>query len=692
MQPNMKAMTAQIHAGILDQTRQLGSFMDVQNTNKVARDLQEIELQSRKDMQPNEKTCAAGTPLMALGNTMRASANITKSFVYTSQARSAGIRLKGDVERLERLAQAEAEKNGSSLFKDAAAAADISPILTPAADQKERIKTYCKYFRDPEANTGVGLGELCNENVSNAARSIPDGDIDIENFLLKDTIDLSKPEEQAAATAIVTNLLEPQIRERLPDGGTNTGGALETQPGRQSTIQRENIAAIRNIARSVVSSMIARRTSIPGTDQTFNVTVTKPDPNAAGKSVSAEADGMGADAESSPTGTASTAPGCQTAASIATHAAPRHNLVYGTAQPLARPADGAPCGDYNRFIYTLGKAEGGGSYSALNSLGYMGKYQFGELALTDLGYCTRDKMPGQKCTIWTPKSQKRGVSTFQHFLSNGPFQELVMKEHLASGYRYQRTLGLEKYLGKTVNGVFITGSGMLAASHLAGPGGLKCFLTRNVGYCKYLAGKGQIKLDSNYIPMDGNSVRASAYLNLFNGFTTPFSPAWPAPGEVVTTSPMLNDAAGDTGTPTASKTEVVAVNINTEIKDIRSKAGVSDYDISANPSYNEIMVAMTKERFFDPAYYATLANDEGALLQEQTVVNSYIAIQLQDIYRLQEQVNMLLAARAAMQLNAMPFSDLSNQQPVTGDIRDMQEQMQMLAAMKPLPAASLTAK
>jgi hypothetical protein len=34
------------------------------------------------------------------------------------------------------------------------------------------------------------------------------------------------------------------------------------------------------------------------------------------------------------------------------------------------------------------------------------------------------------------------------------------------------------------------------------------------------------------------------------------------------------------------------------------------------------------------------------------MVNAYIVLQMQDVYKLQEQINALLAARAAMKLNA----------------------------------------
>lgn len=98
--------------------------------------------------------------------------------------------------------------------------------------------------------------------------------------------------------------------------------------------------------------------------------------------------------------------------------------------------------------------------------------------------------------------------------------------------------------------------------------------------------------------------------------------------------------------------------VDTKIKEIRERAGVdlqkiawsgnTDANWPKQPSYNEIMLALTKERFMDPEYYARMANDIGALQQEQTSINAYTTITLQDIYKLQEQINALLAARAAI--------------------------------------------
>jgi hypothetical protein len=45
------------------------------------------------------------------------------------------------------------------------------------------------------------------------------------------------------------------------------------------------------------------------------------------------------------------------------------------------------------FLKALFASEGGGNSKIINSAGYIGKYQFGEDALTDLGYFKTDGLP-----------------------------------------------------------------------------------------------------------------------------------------------------------------------------------------------------------------------------------------------------------------------------------------------------------
>jgi hypothetical protein len=101
------------------------------------------------------------------------------------------------------------------------------------------------------------------------------------------------------------------------------------------------------------------------------------------------------------------------------------------------------------------------------------------------------------------------------------------------------------------------------------------------------------------------------------------------------------------------RSSIPGASVNSRVAEIRRQAGVPNEKISSNPSYNEIMLAMTKERFFVPDYYAHIAEDKGAMKQEQTSVNAYITLQMQDIQTLQEQINALMAVRASIRLEKM---------------------------------------
>lgn len=115
-----------------------------------------------------------------------------------------------------------------------------------------------------------------------------------------------------------------------------------------------------------------------------------------------------------------------------------------------------------------------------------------------------------------------------------------------------------------------------------------------------------------------------------------------------------------------------SADIGQLISEIRQKAGISVCDpanpyvicASEKPSYNEIMLAMTKERFFDPQYFYRMQNNIGSLKQEQASIDAYTTVVLQDIYLLQEQINAILAARASMKLDTDNATNQSRAAPL----------------------------
>jgi hypothetical protein len=104
------------------------------------------------------------------------------------------------------------------------------------------------------------------------------------------------------------------------------------------------------------------------------------------------------------------------------------------------------------FKEALGFKESGGDYFTVNTFGYLGKYQFGKETLKMIGvYNTKD-------FLQNPEAQEKA------FMANAERNKWILRNDI------------DKFVGKTINGVSITESGILAAAHLAGPGNVKKFL------------------------------------------------------------------------------------------------------------------------------------------------------------------------------------------------------------------------
>ena len=95
--------------------------------------------------------------------------------------------------------------------------------------------------------------------------------------------------------------------------------------------------------------------------------------------------------------------------------------------------------------------ESQGKYSKVNSLGYLGKYQFGPETL-----------------------QTIGIYNCATFLKNPELQERAFLALLAKNKWLLRN-EIQKYEGDIINGIHITESGILAAAHLGGVRSVKRF-------------------------------------------------------------------------------------------------------------------------------------------------------------------------------------------------------------------------
>lgn len=136
---------------------------------------------------------------------------------------------------------------------------------------------------------------------------------------------------------------------------------------------------------------------------------------------------------------------------------------------------------YQNLKNIIAYRESGGNQYSVNSLGFMGKYQFGAEALADTGFIDKSKLPkrGQRYSgwqndfladdsNWTIKGGK------QAFLNNVEYQEQAMDKLLKSNYNQ-----ISKSIGYTDESDL---SGKLMASHLGGFGNTKKLFLEGKGF------------------------------------------------------------------------------------------------------------------------------------------------------------------------------------------------------------------
>lgn len=263
----------------------------------------------------------------------------------------------------------------------------------------------------------------------------------------------------------------------------------------------------------------------------------------------------------------------------------------------------------------------GAGYQCINSLGYIGKFQFGKPALVD-GGCSHGGYRMHDC-------HGQRIRSVADFLNNPAAQEAAMTQYTKKNWAYLRSKGVHPSFCKTVGGIAFTPSGALAGAHLKGAGAVSKWVRGRLG-----------KTTDAY----GTSI--TSYITQFGGYQVPFGAAPCHAGS--------DYGGGYEGEETYGMSDVYVPPpprpVKELIAEIRQRAGIPENEIGEDPSYNEIMLALTKERFFDPRYYADMADSMAAMKHNETTLNAYISLSLQDIYLLQEQINALTAARASLRL------------------------------------------
>ncbi|MFK5958209.1 MAG: peptidoglycan-binding protein LysM [Lutibacter sp.] len=137
---------------------------------------------------------------------------------------------------------------------------------------------------------------------------------------------------------------------------------------------------------------------------------------------------------------------------------------------------------FNGFKEAVAFKESQGNYHIVNTLGYLGKYQFGKSTL-----------------------KRFNIYNSQLFLESPELQEKAFIA-LCSVNKWILRKDIKRSVGEKINGIKITESGIIAAAHLAGAGNVK----------KYLRSNGENKFIDAY----GSSIQH--YLKQFSGYDTSF--------------------------------------------------------------------------------------------------------------------------------------------------------------------------
>lgn len=222
--PDIQDATKQMNSATIDRSRGFGSVMDAQMQVETQTAIQKLEDEAARRLNPSEVTCAAGTPLGALGGSAAMTKAMQKAMKSSSVNRSANT-------------NSNAAENG------------------PVHDINSRFDRYCRLFQHQRDNGGFsGCGG------PGVTQSHDRRDVLVESSLFLDTIDMTDADERDMVYAVVDNLLEPQVEP------IQSELAMQTSGGQETHLRRRNILAIRNLANDVMSGIIARRSSIENTD------------------------------------------------------------------------------------------------------------------------------------------------------------------------------------------------------------------------------------------------------------------------------------------------------------------------------------------------------------------------------------------------------------------------------------------
>lgn len=124
---------------------------------------------------------------------------------------------------------------------------------------------------------------------------------------------------------------------------------------------------------------------------------------------------------------------------------------------------------FNDFAKAIAFKESSGDWTKVNTLGYVGLYQFGKIAIKDILEKTDDKELKKVLSKLNVETFRKNPNIFPEDMQHKAFVQLLKNnKHYLRRYK--------KYIGEIVGGIEVTESGLLAAAHLGGNASIKAFL------------------------------------------------------------------------------------------------------------------------------------------------------------------------------------------------------------------------
>ena len=176
-------------------------------------------------------------------------------------------------------------------------------------------------------------------------------------------------------------------------------------------------------------------------------------------------------------------------------------------------------GNYSDLLRALGQNESGNNYSFVSSVGYLGRFQFGEEALQAIGFYAGDGTHAIDFVGgWTPKAHAFGVYDKASFLASPAAQDAAQQAWFVKVHEDLKALDLLKYEGQWVSGGQVTVSGLLSGAHLVGVWNLKSWLE---------SGGAHDTRDPYGTPVSQYVHKFAGYDTPFHGTTAPVEPSAP---------------------------------------------------------------------------------------------------------------------------------------------------------------------